>query len=172
MAEEYAAVGELTAAAYRLLPVDHLWGGYADEIRDTATRARHADILVGMLDGELAGAVTYVPDSSSPWSEWTEPGEAQFRLLAVAGAARGRGVGEALTRECMRRAADARQSILIYTTRWLTTAHRIYVRLGFARRHDRDVPYEVWNSPPVSDLPAEWRGEAFLAYSWSAIPSG
>ena len=26
--DEYGRVGELTVAAYRLLPVDHLWGGY------------------------------------------------------------------------------------------------------------------------------------------------
>ena len=165
---EYAAVGELTVAAYSLLPVDHLWGGYAADIRDTAGRAEYADILVGTLDGELSGAVMYVPDATSPWSEWTEAGEAQFRLLAVAGAARGRGVGEGLTRECMRRADAAGQPIVIHTSKWLTTAHRIYRRLGFERRPDRDVPYTEWNSPPVADLPSEWIGESFLAYSWRA----
>ncbi len=36
---EYGRVGELTIAAYAALPVDHLWGGYADEIRDVAARA-------------------------------------------------------------------------------------------------------------------------------------
>jgi GNAT superfamily N-acetyltransferase len=165
---EYATVGELTVAAYALLPVDHLWGGYAADIRDTAARAELTEIIVGTLDGELAGAVTYVPDATSPWSEWSEPGEAQFRLLAVAGAARRQGVGEGLTRECIRRAGGAGRPIVIHTSRWLTTAHRIYARLGFERRPDRDVPYAVWNSPPVADLPLEWIGEPFLAYSWRA----
>jgi predicted N-acetyltransferase YhbS len=165
---EYAAVGELTVAAYALLPVDHLWGGYAAEIRDTAARAQRADIIVGALDGELVGAVTYVPDATSPWSEWSEPGEAQFRLLAVARAARGHGVGEGLTRECIRRAGAAGQPLVIYTSKWLTTAHRIYSRLGFERQADRDVSYAEWNSPPVADLPLEWIGEPFLAYSWRA----
>ena len=45
--DEYARVGELTVAAYRGLPVDHLWGGYEHEIMDTATRATDSDILVG-----------------------------------------------------------------------------------------------------------------------------
>ena len=34
--DEYARVGALTLAAYAALPVDHLWGGYDEEILDTA----------------------------------------------------------------------------------------------------------------------------------------
>ncbi len=44
--EEYTRVGELTVTAYRGLAVDHLFGGYDNEILDTATRAKSADILV------------------------------------------------------------------------------------------------------------------------------
>lgn len=160
--EEYERVGELTIAAYRVLPVDHLWGGYDDEIRDTAGRAKGADILVAPLDDLVVGAVTYVDDSDSRWSEWTEPGEVQFRLLAVEAEARGRGLGEALVRECMGRAAG--RPLVIHTTQWMEAARRMYERLGFERRPDRDVTYEVWNEQKYSDLPAEWIGQAFLAY--------
>ena len=31
----------------------------------------------------VRGAVTFVSDPESRWLEWTEPGELQFRLLAV-----------------------------------------------------------------------------------------
>ena len=34
--DEHKHVGELTVAAYAALPVDHLWGGYDDEIRAVA----------------------------------------------------------------------------------------------------------------------------------------
>jgi ribosomal protein S18 acetylase RimI-like enzyme len=164
---EYGRVGDLTIAAYAALPVDHLWGGYADEIRDVAARAAAAEVLVAVdTDADaVLGAVTLVTDPTSPWLEWTEPGEVQFRLLAVDPEARGRGIGEALVRECLVRAGA--RPVLIHTTRWLEAAQRLYTRLGFVRHTDRDVPYEVWHDPEKDrDLPPEWTGERFLAYSW------
>ena len=57
--------------------------------------------------------------------------------------------------------------VLIHTTQWLEAAQRLYARLGFVRRPDRDVPYEVWHDPEKDhDLPPEWTGEEFLAYGW------
>ena len=162
---EFARVAELTLAAYRALPIDHMWGGYDAEIADVAARAKVAEVLVAVERDDVLGAVTFVDDNSSPWSEWTQPGEVQFRLLAVDGRARGQGVGEALVRACLDR-ADGRP-VVIYTTRWMEPAQRLYERLGFARRPDRDVPYEVWNSPPVIGLPTEWVGEPFLGYARS-----
>jgi GNAT superfamily N-acetyltransferase len=162
---EFGRVGELTVAAYRLLPVDHLWGGYDDDILDTKTRAEHAEVLVALVDGQVVGSVTFVADAASRWSEWTEPGEVQFRLLAVDAAARGRGIGETLVRACITRARGA--PIMIHTTPWMETARRMYDRLGFVRRPDRDVPYEEWHRPGIDNLPAEWIGQAFLAYSLS-----
>jgi len=161
--DEFARVGELTVAAYRLLPVDHLWGGYEAEILDTAGRAKHADVLVALVDQDVVGSVTLVTDAASPWSEWTEPGEVQFRLLAVDTAVRGRGIGETLVRACMTRTRGA--PIMIHTTPWMETARRMYDRLGFIRRPDRDVQYEQWHSPEIDNLPPEWIGQAFLAYS-------
>ena len=163
--DEYARVGELTVAAYRGLPVDHLWGGYEHEIMDTATRATDSDILVGDVDARLVGSVTYVSEHTSSWSEWTLPGEAQFRLLAVDPAARGRGVGEVLVRACLDRARAAGQPLIIHTTPWMETARRMYERLGFVRRPDRDAPYEQWNGASIAGLPDAWIGQPFLAYT-------
>jgi len=164
---EYRRVGILTIDAYRALPVDHLWGGYDDEILDTAARAKHADVLVAVVDEVVVGSVTYVSDPASPWREWTEPGEVQFRLLAVAPAARGSGAGGALVRACLARAHAAQRTIVIHTTPWMDVARGMYERLGFVRRPDRDVHYDVWNDPPVDELPPEWVGQAFLGYSWT-----
>jgi GNAT superfamily N-acetyltransferase len=168
-ADEYERVGSLTVAAYRALAVDHLFGGYDGRILDTTTRAREAEVLVAVADDRVVGSVTYVADSASDWSEWTQAGEAQFRLLAVDPAARGLGAGVALVQACIDRAAAARQRMMIHTTPWMQTAQRIYTRFGFVRRPDRDVPYEEWGEHEL-DLPDEWIGQPFLAYGWN--PSG
>jgi ribosomal protein S18 acetylase RimI-like enzyme len=165
---EYDAVGELTIVAYRTLPVDHLWGGYEAGIRDVAGRADSTHVLVAVdADAdELLGAVTYADDPTSGWLEWTEPGEAQFRLLAVAPAARGRGVGDALARACCERARADGRRVLIHTTQWMEAAQRLYARLGFTRTPARDVAYREWLGAGVADLPDEWVGVPFLAYRW------
>lgn len=175
--EEYARVGLLTVDAYRQLPVDHLWGGYEDAILDTAGRAETTEILVAVVDGTVVGAVTYVDDPSSPWNEGTEPGEAQFRLLAVDPAARGQGAGESLVRECVARAARAAKPLLIHTTPWMTAALRMYERLGFVRVPSRDLVYEAWLEEVRAqvgdfDLPAEWVGQSFLAFGLGLARGG
>jgi len=136
---EYERVGALTVAAYAALPVDHLWGGYDDHMRAVAKRCATAEVLVAELDGRVVGAVTYVSDPESPWLEWAEPGEAQIRLLAVDVAAQGRGVGEALVRACIDRAREQGLTIVLHTTNHMPAAQRLYARMGFARRPDRDV---------------------------------
>ena len=163
--KEYERIGDITVAAYRLLPVDHLWGGYDIGIRDVATRAKDADVLVAVDDGDVVGAVTFVGNPDSHWLEWAEPGEVQFRLLAVDAAARGKGVGESLVRACLSR-ADGRP-VIIHTTQWMEAAQRLYERLGFVRREDRDVSQSGWYEPERDhDLPPEWQGAKFLAYSY------
>jgi ribosomal protein S18 acetylase RimI-like enzyme len=136
---DYARVGELTVAAYAALPVDHLFGGYDEHIRAVAERCESAEVLVAELDGRVVGAVTYASDPDSPWLEWSEPGEAQIRLLAVDGTAQGHGIGEALVRACIDRAREQRLTILLHTTNHMPTAQRLYARMNFTRRPDRDV---------------------------------
>lgn len=159
--DEYEKIGALTIEAYRRLPVDHLWRGYDEEILDVEGRARHAEVLVAVAGDLVIGSVSFVGDASSRWSEFTRPGEAQFRLLAVDPAARNRGAGRALVRACIERAGN--RPMCIYTSRWMEAAHRLYERLGFARRPERDVPASVWDRGG-GPLPPEWAGEPFLAY--------
>jgi ribosomal protein S18 acetylase RimI-like enzyme len=151
--DEYEEVGELTITAYRSLPVDHLWGGYDEEIRQVAERVEGATVLVAVGDGRVLGSVTYVDDPASPWLEWVEQGEAQMRLLAVDPAERGRGVADALVKDCMRRASkDGRTRLVLHTTAHMEVAQRLYQRLGFVRTPHRDVH--------------EYEEMSFLAYQW------
>jgi ribosomal protein S18 acetylase RimI-like enzyme len=135
-ADEHAALGELTVDAYASADPRTLDDGYSEELRDVARRARDAVVLVAVDAGtdEVVGGVTFVPDVSSPLAEFTEPDAAGIRMLAVAPHARGRGVGEALTRACVERArAGGRRQVVLHSTDRMTAAHRLYTRLGFER---------------------------------------
>jgi GNAT superfamily N-acetyltransferase len=142
--EEHAAAGELTVAAYLNPPaIDDAprdFGVYLDELRDVSSRAREAVVLVALSKGALIGSVTYVPAAGGRYAEFQDPGAAGIRMLAVAPAARGRGVGAALVIECLARArADGRQRVILHTTHWMHVAHRLYEELGFSRRAELDM---------------------------------
>ena len=62
-----------------------------------------------------------------------------MRLLAVAPAARGRGVGAALMRECIRRArANGATVLSLHTTDLMRVAKAMYERMGFVRATELD----------------------------------
>jgi ribosomal protein S18 acetylase RimI-like enzyme len=140
-------IGEITVAAYARVDPTTLERDYADELRDVAGRAAVADVLVAVDEeagGAVVGAVTYVPDRSSPLAEFDEPDAAGIRMLAVAAGAERRGVGEALTRACIDRArAGGRGQVVLHSTDRMTAAHRLYSRLGFERDPSLD-----WEGEP------------------------
>ncbi len=139
--DELAAVGALTVAAYTA--DGYLRGaedGYAEHLRAAGDRAREAELAVAVdeTDGSLLGTVTYVR-AGTPWAEVSKPGQAEFRMLAVAPEARGRGVGAALTGWCLDRArAEGCTGIVLSTLPMMHAAHRLYERLGFVRTPELD----------------------------------
>lgn len=142
--DELDEVGELTVEAY--LADGFLTGddGYTPVLRDARGRAEYADLVVAADsdDGSLLGTVTFCL-SGTAFAELSRPGEAEFRMLAVAPVARGRGVGEALVRACMRRAqAHDCDGIVLSTLPTMDAAHRLYTKLGFHRDPDRDWDVE------------------------------
>lgn len=145
-AVELPAVGELTLAAY--VADGHLSADddYANELRAAAARATGAHLAVAVDEsGDLLGTVTFAL-AGSVWAEISRPGEAEFRMLAVAAHARGRGVGAALARWCVDRArAHGCSAVAISSMQGMHAAHRIYERLGFVRAPERDW----WPSPRV-----------------------
>jgi ribosomal protein S18 acetylase RimI-like enzyme len=138
--DDHERAGEVTVAAYSeftLGPADP----YVERLRDAATRAREAELWVATpedSDDEILGCVTLCPQGS-PWRELAGPDEGEFRMLAVAPEARGRGVGEALARMCLDRfRAEGARGVVICSLPEMKAAHRIYDRLGFRRAPELD----------------------------------
>ncbi|MFD9783575.1 GNAT family N-acetyltransferase [[Kitasatospora] papulosa] len=141
-AEEYEALGEITAQAYLGDGLLDFGTGdpYLEQLRAVGRRAAEALVLAAVdAGGELLGGVTYVAPGS-PWADVAGPDEAEFRMLAVSGTARGRGAGEALVRACVdrARATGGLSGIVLSTQSSMEAAHRIYRRLGFVRTPERD----------------------------------
>jgi ribosomal protein S18 acetylase RimI-like enzyme len=162
---EYAEIARITVAAYRAdgqLGGEH---GYDRVLADVAARAAHGEVLVAVDDrsGSPRGAGRAEPDWSEgdrvlgsvlfvlPGTEYAElsrPGEAEFRMLAVDPDAQGRGVGEALVRACLDRAAEHGCTAMVICTRdFSAPAHRLYGRLGFVRTPELD-----WSPAPGVNL--------------------
>jgi ribosomal protein S18 acetylase RimI-like enzyme len=143
-AAEHAALGDLTVQAYAQLPGRPPSEGYTAKLRDVASRARQAEVLVAVsADGQLLGGVTYVDDPANPWAEFSARDEAGFRMLAVAPEAQGQGVGAALVEACVERARrDRKRRLTLLTAPSMTAAHRLYERFGFRRVPESDIIVE------------------------------
>ncbi len=86
----------------------------------------------------MVGTVTYCPPGS-PWSELAQPGEGEFRMLAVDPSARRRGVALALVGLCLERASELGCGAVVLSSLPVQrAAHRIYASLGFRRTPERD----------------------------------
>jgi ribosomal protein S18 acetylase RimI-like enzyme len=137
--DDLEAFGRIVVSSYHALAGHPPDADYDDELADVAARVREGIVLGAFDNGVPLGCVTYVNDLSSPHAERLGDDEASFRMLAVAGGAQGRGVGSALVTACLDEArANGRSTVFIHSGAWMTTAHRLYGRLGFVRVPERD----------------------------------
>lgn len=147
---DLTAVGEVTVASYASLP-QATESGYTDKLRDAAARHREAELWVAVEPGtdEVLGTVTVCHDGS-PWREIARGDEGEFRMLAVAPTAQGRGVGAALVKLTIDRFREVgAPGIVLSTLHEMSPAHRLYARHGFVRAPERD-----WSPVPGVDLVA------------------
>ena len=139
-AEEFDRIGELRVAAYRADGFLPEMSAYADTLRVLGMDGT-GEILAA-VDGEhLLGTVMLVT-----WPHGGEvlrnPGEGEIRALAVASAARGRGIGRALLAAIMQRAAAREvRELLLLTQPEMRTAQHLYTEAGFRRLPGRDYEY-------------------------------
>ena len=140
-----AAMVDITLAAYEeysaIVPSPH-WEEYQQDIRDTITQDDRAERLVAELDGVVVGSVILYPAGTVfylPNEEAVTLPCPEIRLLAVAPAARRRGVGAALVEACIERARQAGvEAITLHTIEFMQVAMRMYERMGFVRAPELD----------------------------------
>ncbi|WP_318241292.1 GNAT family N-acetyltransferase [Cellulomonas avistercoris] len=158
-AADLAQVGAVTAHAYvadGLVDADH-W--YVDELRDATARAAAATVLVavapdaGAPAGRVVGSIT-LAEAGSPYAEVARDGELELRMLAVDPAARRSGVAEELVGAALREAVGrGARDVVLSTLGTMHAAHRLYARLGFVARPERDWTDELtmrvhtWRAP-------------------------
>lgn len=141
-ADEYDRVADILTDAYApsgLRVGDAYWG----HLRDVSKRAATAEVWVAAQGPTVLGTVTW-PPPGSPEREVAADGEAEFRMLGVAPAAQGQGIGRALVEAVVRRArSDGFRRVVLSTAPWSTAAHHLYERFGFVRVPERDWPVYV-----------------------------
>jgi ribosomal protein S18 acetylase RimI-like enzyme len=146
-------VGLLTERVYRQ-------GGWASDsyaplLRDGRSRIEEAITLVAVMGGTatgsgragsgpatgpgtIVGTVT-VALPGSRFAGVCQPDEIEVRMLAVAGEARGQGIGDRLMAACEAIASERGcTAVVLSTDPGMHAAHRLYRRRGYTRQPGRD----------------------------------
>jgi GNAT superfamily N-acetyltransferase len=145
--EELGEIGLLTGEVYVGEGYIATSDAYVHELADAARRAVDAELWVAVEDEQILGTVTFCPVGSA-YREIAHDDEGEFRMLAVAKQARGRGVGVALVQQCLDRSRELGLfGVRMSTMDRMTAAHRVYERLGFTR-----APEDDWQPFPGVDL--------------------
>ncbi len=150
-ADEYAAAGQICLSAYHATGQLSDDSEYAAELADVAARAEAGEVIVAVDSdtGDVLGSVTLALHGS-PLAELAAPGEAEFRMLAVAESAQRRGVGTLLTRACVARAGELGcGALVLYVRDFNAVARRMYAGLGF-----RETPEHDWHFSETGHLVA------------------
>ncbi len=135
-AADLAEIGRLNHRAYRDMSKGvPTWN--SEEFFHTlvAKRAQHATFFVLKNDNRLIGSVAYSKPGSS--MEPVTTSWASILLLAVHPEYRGNGYGRLLAKECISMASsDQAETIGLFTSELMTTAHQLYKSLGFQIDHE------------------------------------
>lgn len=141
--DEHSRTADVMADAYRQYSADltdEEWALYEHEIRDIDSRAAFSDLIVAVEDDTVVGAVTYYrPGSGGGYGGLWPDGWPSIRLLSVLPSHRNRGIGRALTEDCIRRARDdGAAGIALGTTKLMEIARAMYERMGFVHHPEYD----------------------------------
>lgn len=133
--EDFAEVGAQTVAAYREFVSEG--APYEALLADAATRAEQAELWVALHNGQPVGSVT-IAEAGGAYADIARDGELEFRMLGVAPAGRGLGVGSALVTHVLELArARGRTRVVMSTQPNMVSARRIYDAMCFELSPER-----------------------------------
>jgi GNAT superfamily N-acetyltransferase len=112
------------------------WPAMLAGLSKTSALSTTGEIIIAELQDKFAGAVAYFgPDRpKAPFFDQSWP---IIRMLIVDPAFRGKGIGHALTNECIARAKrDGAPLIALHTSPIMTVALPMYLKMGFVKAYD------------------------------------
>lgn len=138
---DWDAIAQLNVEAYaeygaQLAPA--AWDGMRANLVVIGQVAQQASFSVARVDQALAGSVAYcAPGKANP--DIFPPDWASILLLAVLPRYRGQGIATILVQTCIDQARRDHAAVVgLYTSELMTTARRLYERLGF--QQDGEIP--------------------------------
>lgn len=138
LSNEVEMIREQRVKAYeehaQSIPEGH-WDTLRRSISSDADEQMGVELLVAELDGEVVGSVALFPSKSDAYKGLVDMLDyPEIRMLAVTPQSRGKGVAEALIKECiLRTKASGSKYIGLHTADFMKTAMRLYERMGFIR---------------------------------------
>ncbi len=125
-------IAELTVRAYEPVQPDLYSSGDHVILSDVAGREEAGHVLAARFDGFVVGAVTFVPDRTSPLHGFDDEQAASFDHLAVDTSSQRLGIGRALVQACVDRAAEMGAARLLVRCREpMAAARHLLESTGF-----------------------------------------
>jgi len=146
-AQDMETIGELAVTAY--VDGGHLSldSPYTATLRDVRPRLHESVVLTTTEADELVASVAALPHGHA-LAEATEPGEWEFRYLAVRRDHWGKGLGRFLVDEVERRARSAgANQVVLRVIDTNARARDLYEHLGYVHRPARDLRFTS-DGPP------------------------
>jgi GNAT superfamily N-acetyltransferase len=124
------------------------WPAMLTGLSKTSDLSASGEVIVVEFQDRFAGAVAYFGPNRQK-AAFFDQGWPVIRMLVVDPAFRGKGLGRALSTECIARAKrDGSPIIALHTSAIMSVALPMYLRMGFVKAYDAPplfgVPYAVY----------------------------
>ena len=124
------------------------WPAMLAGLSKTSDLSASGEVIIAELQARFAGAVAYF-GPHRPKAAFFDQSWPIIRMLVVDPAFRGKGIGHALSNECIARAKrDGAPLIALHTSPIMTVALPMYLKMGFVKAYDappiHGVAYAVY----------------------------
>lgn len=141
--DDLAALGLIIQKSYFTLPGYPRDPDYDLKLADVGSRLAQAEVWAAFLDDRPVGCLTFTAEVNSEHAEHGDSDASTFRYFGVDATAQGSGVGTAMVNKVIHRTVECgRRRIRIHTLQMMTSAQRLYERLGFVRDPNYDALWD------------------------------